>query len=194
MATGSHYFWPDVSLATVLFPATTRPVARQSACVYSDAGPRLRTDEPVSPRGMSGSAASVNNPTQARRPVRSKKANTLGDADYEAVEKREEAQDAKARWLIAMHSGKRCALNNDTLTLTLTMRLLDEGDRRTATLRTSKKHPFSRHQAALLPYEGMLRWTDEEHAVVAQAVRIEKFCGWCVTEPRSKLTYEGVQI
>jgi IS5 family transposase len=85
-----------------------------------------------------GTAANVNDVTQARALARGDETEVFGDADYQGVEKRAETQDVKAKWHIAMSPAERRALNKD---ITLG-RLLDECERHKARILARVEHPI----------------------------------------------------
>lgn len=85
-----------------------------------------------------GTAANVNDVTQAHALVHGDEREVFGDAGYQGVQKREEMQDVKVNWHIAMRPGKRRALNKDTPL----GQLLDERERLKARIRAKVEHPF----------------------------------------------------
>jgi len=58
-----------------------------------------------------GTAANVNDVTQASALVHGEETDVFADAGYQGVAKREETQDIKANWHVAMRPGKRKALD-----------------------------------------------------------------------------------
>lgn len=62
-----------------------------------------------------GTAANVNDVTQAHRLVRPEDKNVLGDAGYQGVERRDETQAIDTEWHIALRPGKRRQLDRGTL-------------------------------------------------------------------------------
>jgi IS5 family transposase len=58
-----------------------------------------------------GTAANVNDVTQASRLVHGEEADVFADAGYQGVAKRKETQGIRARWHVAMRPGKRRALD-----------------------------------------------------------------------------------
>jgi len=114
-----------------------------------------------------GTAANVNDVTQARALVRGEEAEVFGDAGYQGVEKREETQDVKAKWHIAMRPAKRRALNKDTAL----GRLLDECERLKARIRAKVEHPFRviKRQFGYLKvrYRGLMKNTQQLHTLFA---------------------------
>src|SRR3546814_15366075 len=58
-----------------------------------------------------GTAANVNDVTQASALVHGEETDVFADAGYQGVAKREETQGIKANWHVAMRPGKRKALD-----------------------------------------------------------------------------------
>ncbi|NPT61546.1 IS5 family transposase [Paraburkholderia elongata] len=85
-----------------------------------------------------GTAANVNDVTQAHALVHGDEREVFGDAGYQGVQKREEMQDVKVNWHIAMRPGKCRALNKDTPL----GQLPDERERLKARIRAKVEHPF----------------------------------------------------
>jgi IS5 family transposase len=114
-----------------------------------------------------GTAANVNDVTQARALVRGDETEVFGDAGYQGVEKREETQDVKAKWHIAMRPAKRRALNKDTAL----GQLLDECERLKARIRAKVEHPFRviKRQFGYLKvrYRGLMKNTQQLHTLFA---------------------------
>src|SRR3546814_14997018 len=61
-----------------------------------------------------GTAANVNDVTQASALVHGEETDVFADAGYQGVAKREETQGIKANWPVAMRPGKRKALDQST--------------------------------------------------------------------------------
>lgn len=114
-----------------------------------------------------GTAANVSDVTQARVLVHGDERNVFGDAGYQGVQKREEMQDVKANWHIAMRPGKRRALNKDTPL----GQLLDECERLKARIRAKVEHPFRviKRQFGYLKvrYRGLMKNTQQLHTLFA---------------------------
>jgi IS5 family transposase len=114
-----------------------------------------------------GTAANVNDVTQARAPVHGDECEVFGDAGYQGVQKREEMQDVRASWHIAMRPGKRRALNKDTAL----GQLLDECERLKARIRAKVEHPFRgiKRQFGHLKvrYRGLMKNTQQLHTLFA---------------------------
>ena len=83
-----------------------------------------------------GTAANVNDVTQAGALLHGQEEHALGDAGYRGVHKRPEAQGP--HWQVAMQPGKRSKLD---LTRPWA-RLLDQAERLKASVRAKVEHPF----------------------------------------------------
>lgn len=114
-----------------------------------------------------GTAANVNDVTQARELVRGDEAEVFCDAGYQGVDKREETQDVKAKWHIAMRPGKRRALNKDTVL----GQLLDECEKLKARIRAKVEHPFRvikrQFSHVKVRYRGLMKNTQQLHTLFA---------------------------
>ena len=89
-----------------------------------------------------GTAANVNDVTQAAGLLHGKEKHAWGDAGYQGVDKRQEMQGSKAKakikWHVAMRPGKRKALDaNREL-----HKLLEKVERLKASVRAKVEHPF----------------------------------------------------
>jgi IS5 family transposase len=85
-----------------------------------------------------GTAANVNDVTQAHALVHGKEADVYADAGYQGVSKREEVQGILANWHVAMRPGKRRALDKQSpLGATL-----DRIEQLKASIRAKVEHPF----------------------------------------------------
>ena len=85
-----------------------------------------------------GTAANVNDVTQAHALLHGEEADVFADAGYVGVTKREETQGVRAQWHVAMRPGKRRLLD----TTTPLGRALDELERTKARIRAKVEHPF----------------------------------------------------
>lgn len=83
-----------------------------------------------------GTAANVNDLTQAGALLHGQESSAFGDAGYRGADKRPEAQGPA--WFIAMHPGKRRALD---LTKKWA-RLLEKAEQLKASVRAKVEHPF----------------------------------------------------
>lgn len=84
-----------------------------------------------------GTAANVNDVTQAQALLHGEEREGFGDAGYQGAEKRSEAQ-GKVRWNIALRPGKRRALDMDKEV----DRLCDQLETVKARIRAKVEHPF----------------------------------------------------
>lgn len=84
-----------------------------------------------------GTAANVNDVTQAHALLHGEEEMVLGDAGYQGVEKREENQGRNVQWHIAMRPGKRRALVKNNMG-----RMLEAYERAKSGLRSRVEHPF----------------------------------------------------
>ena len=85
-----------------------------------------------------GTAANVNDVTQAHRLVHGQETDVFADAGYQGVAKREEVQDIKANWHVAMRPGKRRALDKSSPMGAV----LDQLEHLKARIRAKVEHPF----------------------------------------------------
>ncbi len=85
-----------------------------------------------------GTAANVNDVTQAHALLHGDETNVFADAGYVGVTKREETQGTRAQWHVAMRPGKRSSLK----TSTPLGRVLGELERTKARIRAKVEHPF----------------------------------------------------
>lgn len=85
-----------------------------------------------------GTAANVNDVTQAGALVHGEEADVFADAGYQGVAKREETQGIEVNWHVAMRPGKRKVLDKATPM----GRVLDELEHVKACIRAKVEHPF----------------------------------------------------
>ena len=85
-----------------------------------------------------GTAANVNDVTQASALVHGEESDVFADAGYQGVAKREETQGIEANWHVAMRPGKRRVLDKATQM----GRVLDELEHVKARIRAKVEHPF----------------------------------------------------
>jgi len=85
-----------------------------------------------------GTAANVHDVTQAAGLLHGEEAHAWGDAGYQGVDKREELQDCKAHWHVAMRPGKRRALDPAREL----HQLLERAEQLKASMRAKVEHPF----------------------------------------------------
>lgn len=85
-----------------------------------------------------GTAANVNDVTQAAALLHGEEKVVFADAGYQGAAKREEAKDLEVDWHIAMRPGKRRALDLSRES----HRLLDKVEQLKASVRAKVEHPF----------------------------------------------------
>ena len=85
-----------------------------------------------------GTAANVNDVTQAHALVHGEESDVFADAGYQGVQKREETQDIDVSWHVAMRPGKRKALSKDTPMGAI----MDKLEKNKASIRAVGEHPF----------------------------------------------------
>ncbi len=85
-----------------------------------------------------GTAANVNDVTQAAGLLHGDETDAWGDAGYQGVAKREELKDSKVRWEVAMRPGKRRLLDPEREL----DRLLEKAEKLKASIRAKVEHPF----------------------------------------------------
>jgi transposase, IS5 family len=85
-----------------------------------------------------GTAANVNDVTQAHKLLHGAETDVYADAGYQGVGKREEVQQLDVNWHVAMRPGKRRVLDKSHPM----GRVLDEIERLKASVRASVEHPF----------------------------------------------------
>lgn len=85
-----------------------------------------------------GTAANVNDVTQAGALVHGEESDVFADAGYQGVAKREETQGIEVEWHVAMRPGKRKVLDKATPM----GRVLDELEHMKARIRAKVEHPF----------------------------------------------------
>jgi transposase, IS5 family len=85
-----------------------------------------------------GTAANVNDVTQASQLVHGEEADVFADAGYQGVAKREETQNIQANWHVAMRPGKRRALDKSTPMGAI----MDQLEQVKARVRAKVEHPF----------------------------------------------------
>ncbi|MBW7832193.1 MAG: IS5 family transposase [Simplicispira suum] len=85
-----------------------------------------------------GTAANVNDMTQASALVHGQETDVYADAGYQGVAKRQETQDIEVNWHVAMRPGKRRALDKSSPVDAL----LDKLEHVKASIRAKVEHPF----------------------------------------------------
>ena len=85
-----------------------------------------------------GTAANVNDVTQAAGLLHGQETDAFADAGYQGVSKREELKDSKVRWHVAMRPGKRHGLDGANPA----DQLLERVEQLKASVRAKVEHPF----------------------------------------------------
>ena len=85
-----------------------------------------------------GTAANVNDVTQAHALLHGEESDVFGDAGYQGIERRSETQGIAVNWHVAMRPGKRRALDKSTPR----GKLRDDIERVKARIRAKVEHPF----------------------------------------------------
>ena len=85
-----------------------------------------------------GTAANVNDVTQASNLLHGEETDAWGDAGYQGVDKREQFKDSKVRWEVALRPGKRRALDPEREL----HQLLEKAEKLKASIRAKVEHPF----------------------------------------------------
>lgn len=114
-----------------------------------------------------GTAANVNDVTQAGQLVHGEEADVFADAGYQGVAKRKETQGIKARWHVAMRPGKRRALNKTSPMGAV----LDRIEHLKASVRAKVEHPFRvikrKFGHVKVRYKGLAKNTAQLHTLFA---------------------------
>ena len=114
-----------------------------------------------------GTAANVNDVTQAHALVHGEETDVFADAGYQGVDKRTETQDIDVHWHVAMRPGKRKALDKSTPMGAI----LDKLEQSKARMRTKVEHPFRviKRQFGHMKvrYRGLAKNTAQLHTLFA---------------------------
>lgn len=114
-----------------------------------------------------GTAANVNDVTQAGALVHGQETDVYADAGYQGVAKREEVQDLQANWHVAMRPGKRRALDKNSQMGAV----LDQLEHVKARIRAKVEHPFRviKRQFGYMKvrYRGLAKNTAQLHTLFA---------------------------
>ena len=114
-----------------------------------------------------GTAANVNDVTQAHALVHGEERDVFSDAGYQGVEKREDTKDIKTTWHVAMRPGKRRALDKESPL----GKLLDDLERVKARIRAKVEHPFRvikrQFGHVKVRYRGLEKNTQQLHTLFA---------------------------
>lgn len=116
-----------------------------------------------------GTAANVNDVTQAGALVHGEETDVFADAGYQGVTKREEVQGIEANWHVAMRPGKRRALDKDSPMGAV----LDQLEHIKARIRAKVEHPFRvikrQFGHVKVRYRGLAKNTAQLHTLFALA-------------------------
>lgn len=114
-----------------------------------------------------GTAANVNDVTQACALVHGEETDVFADAGYQGVAKRKEVQNINANWHVAMRPGKRRALDKDSPMGAV----LDQLEHVKASIRAKVEHPFRviKRQFGYVKvrYRGLAKNTAQLHTLFA---------------------------
>lgn len=114
-----------------------------------------------------GTAANVNDVTQAGALVHGEETDVFADSDYQGVVKREETQHIEANWHVAMRPGKRKALDKATPMGAV----LDKLEHVKASIRAKVEHPFRvikrQFGHVKVRYRGLAKNTAQLHTLFA---------------------------
>ena len=116
-----------------------------------------------------GTAANVNDVTQAGKLVHGEETDVYADAGYQGVAKREEVKDIKVSWHVAMRPGKRRALDKTTAMGVIG----DTLEHVKARIRAKVEHPFRvikrQFGHTKVRYRGLIKNTAQLHTLFALA-------------------------
>jgi transposase, IS5 family len=114
-----------------------------------------------------GTAANVNDVTQAHALVHGEETDVFADAGYQRVGKRKETQDINVNWHVAMRPGKRKVLDKSTPMGTI----MDQLERAKARIRAKVEHPFRvikrQFGHVKVRYRGLTKNTAQLHTLFA---------------------------
>ena len=114
-----------------------------------------------------GTAANVNDVTQAHALVHGEETDVLADAGYQGVDKRAETQGINVNWHVAMRPGKRKALDKSTAMGAI----LDQLEQVKASIRAKVEHPFRvikrQFGHVKVRYRGLAKNTAQLHTLFA---------------------------
>lgn len=114
-----------------------------------------------------GTAANVNDVTQASALVHGEESDVFADAGYQGVSKCEETQDIDANWHVAMRPGKRKALDRSTPMGAV----MDQLEHVKASIRAKVEHPFRvikrQFGHVKVRYRGLAKNTAQLHTLFA---------------------------
>ena len=114
-----------------------------------------------------GTAANVNDVTQAHALVHGDETDVFADAGYQGVDKQAETQGINVNWHVAMRPGKRKALDKSTAMGAI----LDQLEQVKASIRAKVEHPFRvikrQFGHVKVRYRGLAKNTAQLHTLFA---------------------------
>jgi IS5 family transposase len=114
-----------------------------------------------------GTAANVNDVTQAHALLHGNETDVFADAGYQGVEKREETQGIDVDWHVAMRPGKRKTLDKSTPMGAI----MDKLEKTKASIRAKVEHPFRvikrQFGHVKVRYRGLAKNTAQLHTLFA---------------------------
>lgn len=114
-----------------------------------------------------GTAANVNDVTQTSALVHGEETEVYADAGYQGVSKREDVQDIKVNWHVAMRPGKRRALDKDSPM----GKVMDKLEQTKARIRAKVEHAFRvikrQFGHVKVRYRGLAKNTAQLHTLFA---------------------------
>lgn len=114
-----------------------------------------------------GTAANVNDVTQAHALLHGEETDVFADAGYQGVSKRQETQDIGVNWHVAMRPGKRKVLDKSSPMGAI----LDQLERAKASIRAKVEHPFRvikrQFGHVKVRYRGLAKNTAQLHTLFA---------------------------
>ncbi len=114
-----------------------------------------------------GTAANVNDVTQASALVHGEESYVFAEAGYQGVGKRKEAQDINVNWHVAMRPGNRKVLDKSTPMGAI----MDQLERTKARIRAKVEHPFRvikrQFGHVKVRYRGLVKNTAQLHTLFA---------------------------
>ena len=116
---------------------------------------------------VKGTAANVNDVTQAHALVHGQETDVFADAGYQGVDKRQETQGIAVNWHVAMRPGKRKALDKSTPMGAI----MDKLEKTKASIRAKVEHPFRvikrQFGHVKVRYRGLMKNTAQLHTLFA---------------------------
>jgi IS5 family transposase len=114
-----------------------------------------------------GTAANVNDVTQAQALVHGNESDVFADSGYQGVGKRDETQDIEVNWHVPMRPGTRRVLDKDTPMGAI----MDKLEKTKARIRARVEHPFRvikrQFGHVKVRYRGLAKHTAQLHTLFA---------------------------